>query len=130
MLQVGRSPVLVLDKVDFFNLPNPSSRTMAVGSTRPLTEMSIGNLPGGVKSGRRVGLTNLSPSVSRMYVNVGASTSRNPKAFHGLYRDNFTFSRSRFVTWLVLWLPNLVRILHHRHVPPEENRYFLKPINN
>jgi hypothetical protein len=24
----------------FFNLPNPSSRTMALGSTRPLTEMS------------------------------------------------------------------------------------------
>jgi hypothetical protein len=24
----------------FFNLPNPSGRTMALGSTRPLTEMS------------------------------------------------------------------------------------------
>jgi hypothetical protein len=32
--------------VDFFNLPNPSSRTMAPGSTRPLTEMSTRNLPG------------------------------------------------------------------------------------
>jgi hypothetical protein len=31
----------------FFNLPNPSSRTMAVGSTQPLTEMSTKNLPGG-----------------------------------------------------------------------------------
>jgi hypothetical protein len=34
--------------VDFFsNLPNPSSRTMALGSTQPLTEMSTRNLPGG-----------------------------------------------------------------------------------
>jgi hypothetical protein len=30
----------------FFNLPNPSSRTMALGSTQPLTEMSARNLPG------------------------------------------------------------------------------------
>jgi hypothetical protein len=26
-----------------------------------------------------------------MSENVGASTSRNPKGLHGLYRDNFTF---------------------------------------
>jgi hypothetical protein len=31
----------------FFNLSNPSSRTMALGSTQPLTEMSARNLPGG-----------------------------------------------------------------------------------
>jgi hypothetical protein len=30
----------------FSNLPNPSSRTMALGSTQPLTEMSTRNLPG------------------------------------------------------------------------------------
>jgi hypothetical protein len=30
----------------FFNLPNPSSRTMALGSSQPLTEMSTRNLPG------------------------------------------------------------------------------------
>jgi hypothetical protein len=55
MLQAGRlssSP----DEVDFFNLPNPSSRIMAPGSTQPLTEMSTTNLPGGggVNGGRRV----------------------------------------------------------------------------
>jgi hypothetical protein len=33
----------------FFNLPNPSSRTMALGSTHPLTEMNTRNLPGGGK---------------------------------------------------------------------------------
>jgi hypothetical protein len=30
-----------------FNWPNPSSRTMALGSTQPLTELSTRNLPGG-----------------------------------------------------------------------------------
>jgi hypothetical protein len=33
--------------IEFFNWPNPSSRTMALGSTQPLTEMSARNLPGG-----------------------------------------------------------------------------------
>jgi hypothetical protein len=64
---------------------------MALGSTQPLTEMSTRNLPGG-KSGRRVGLTTLPPSVSRMSENVGASTCRNSKGLHDLYRDNFTFA--------------------------------------
>jgi hypothetical protein len=32
----GSSP----DEVDILNLPNPSGRTMALGSTQPLTEMS------------------------------------------------------------------------------------------
>jgi hypothetical protein len=31
----------------FFSFPNPSSCTMILGSTQPLTEMSTRNLPGG-----------------------------------------------------------------------------------
>jgi hypothetical protein len=47
MLQTGRSPVRIPDEVAFFfNLPNLFSLTMALGSTRPLTEMSTTNLPG------------------------------------------------------------------------------------
>jgi hypothetical protein len=46
MLQAGRSPVRIPDEVDLFNLPNPSSCTMALGLTQPLTEMSTRNLPG------------------------------------------------------------------------------------
>jgi hypothetical protein len=49
MLQAGRLPVRVPDEVDFFNSPNPSSRTMVLGSTQPLTEMSTRNLPGSKK---------------------------------------------------------------------------------
>jgi hypothetical protein len=50
MLQAGRSRVRVPYEVDsFFNLPNPSSRTMALVSIQPVTEMSTRNLPGGKK---------------------------------------------------------------------------------
>jgi hypothetical protein len=49
MLQAGRSPVRVPNEVDIFNLPNLSSRTMALGSTQPLTEMRTRNRPGGKK---------------------------------------------------------------------------------
>jgi hypothetical protein len=33
--------------IRFFNWPNPSRPTMALGSTQPLTETSTKNLPGG-----------------------------------------------------------------------------------
>jgi hypothetical protein len=49
MLQSGRSPVRIPDEVDFFNLHNLSSRTMTLGSTQSLTEMSTRNLPVGKK---------------------------------------------------------------------------------
>jgi hypothetical protein len=49
VLQVGRAPVRVPYEVDFFNIPNPSSRTMALGLTQPLTKMSTRNLSGGKK---------------------------------------------------------------------------------
>jgi hypothetical protein len=49
MLQAGRSPVRVPDEVKFFNLPNPSSRTMTLGLIQPLTEMSTRNIPVGKK---------------------------------------------------------------------------------
>jgi hypothetical protein len=49
MLQAGRWLVRVPDDVDFFSLPNPSSRTKALGSTQPLTEMNTRNFPGGKK---------------------------------------------------------------------------------
>jgi hypothetical protein len=41
---VGSTPDQV---TEFFNLPNPSSRTRALGPTEPLREMSTMNVPGG-----------------------------------------------------------------------------------
>jgi hypothetical protein len=73
-------------RLTFFNLPNPFSRTISVGSTQPLTEMSTRNLAGS-KKWPALWADNLPPSMSE---NVGASTSHNPKDPHGIYRDNFT----------------------------------------
>jgi hypothetical protein len=47
MLQAGRSRVRVPMRWIFFKLPNPYSQTMALGSTRAVTDMSTRNLPGG-----------------------------------------------------------------------------------
>jgi hypothetical protein len=46
--QAGRSQFrFPMRSLDFFNWPNPSSRTMALGSAESLTEMSTRNLPWG-----------------------------------------------------------------------------------
>jgi hypothetical protein len=72
------------DKVDSFNWPNPSCRTTDLRSTRPLQKWAP-RIFLGVKRGRRVGLTTLLSSVSRLSrQNVGASTSHNPMGLHGL----------------------------------------------
>jgi hypothetical protein len=58
---------------------------MALGSTQPLTEMSVRNLPGGKgwPAHRADKLTTISES--RLYrQNVGALLSNNPMGFHGL----------------------------------------------
>jgi hypothetical protein len=87
MQQAGRSRDRIpMKSLDFFNLHNPSSSTVALGSTQPLTETSTRNFPGGggVKCGQRVGLTTLPPSVSRLSKKyVGTSTSHNPMGLHG-----------------------------------------------
>jgi hypothetical protein len=50
--------------ISFCNLPNPSSLTLALGLTRPLTKLSTRNHPG-VNGSLRVKLSNLLPSVIR-----------------------------------------------------------------
>jgi hypothetical protein len=42
MLQAGS---ILNEVIWFLNWPNPSSRTVGLGSTQPLTEMSTRNLP-------------------------------------------------------------------------------------
>jgi hypothetical protein len=80
MLQAARSPVRVPGEVVFFliYLILHGPEVDSVSNRNEFLE---------VKIGRRLGLTPLPPSMSRMSEIVGASTSRNPK---GLYRDDFT----------------------------------------
>jgi hypothetical protein len=86
MLQPGRSRIRIPMRW-IFSVPNPSSRSMLLGSIQPLTEMSTRNLPGGVKGGRPVRLKILPPSVSRLSrENMGASTSHNLMGLHGVLR--------------------------------------------
>jgi hypothetical protein len=54
------------DVTGFFNWPNPSSRTMALGSTQPLNGNEYQESSCGVKGGRRVGLTTSPLSVNRL----------------------------------------------------------------
>ena len=61
-VQVGRSRVrFPMVSLEFF-WHNPSGRTVALGSTQPLTEMGTRNISWGGKDGRCVGLTTLPPS--------------------------------------------------------------------
>ena len=63
VLQAGRSRVrFPVVSINIFHWHNPSVRTMALGSTQPLTEMSTRNISWGGKGGRCEGLTTLPPS--------------------------------------------------------------------
>jgi hypothetical protein len=62
---------------------NPSSRTMALGSTQPLRETRTRNLPGGKgQPARKADLNSICEPIAQK--NVGASTSHKPMGLHGL----------------------------------------------
>jgi hypothetical protein len=81
MPQAGRSRVWILRSLNFFNLPNPSSRTTDFESTQPLTEISTRNLRRGVKRGRLARNAEISQSsVSRLLRKYGSLNISQPYA--------------------------------------------------
>ena len=62
-----------------FQCLNTSGRTIALGSTQPITEMSTRNLSWGGKSGRCVWLTTLPPSRADCLEILGDPTSWSPE---------------------------------------------------
>jgi hypothetical protein len=75
-LWINTSKYKPIQLVDFFNLRNPSSRTVALGLSHPLTEMSTRNLPLGWQTHRHL--------LTDCLENVGASTSHSPIGLHDL----------------------------------------------
>jgi hypothetical protein len=68
----------------FFNLPTPSSRNNALGSTQSLTKLCTRNLLEG--KGRPSPKAHKFTAICKpiVYKNVGASTSHNSMGLHGL----------------------------------------------
>ena len=62
VLQARRLWVWPWLNIEIFHWHNPSSRTLALGSTQGLTEVSASNISRGVKASWCLGLTTLSPS--------------------------------------------------------------------
>jgi hypothetical protein len=120
--------------IGIFYWHNSSGRTMALGYTQLLTEMSIRNIFGG-KGGRCVRLTTLPPFMSRLSWNMRALTSWNPQGLSRLVMGlllfviytgdklkstsywkylcrRFSACLSRFAEWLLtLSLPSTVLLL-------------------
>jgi hypothetical protein len=93
VLQAGRSWVPFRSHWNF----NPSSRTMALGSTQPLTEMSTRKLPGGKGRPARKAdnLTTIcEPIVKKMWEPRPLTTLW---AVTACYRDSFTFFYISFI---------------------------------
>jgi hypothetical protein len=92
MLQTGRTRLRVTMRWIFFNWPKPSSRTVALGSTQPLTEMSTRNLPGGKRLPKRKADNLTAPSVSRLSRKMCEILRLiTVWAFTASYRNSFTF---------------------------------------
>jgi hypothetical protein len=97
--------------IEFFICSGTSSRTIARGTTQPLTEMSTRNLPG-VKGSQCVRLTASLPSVSRLSKKCGSlSISQSyvpPWPFKGIALPFTNLSK------------NLVSLIRYRRCQSEE----------
>jgi hypothetical protein len=96
ILQAGRPRVRFPTRsMNSFSWPNPFSRTMDLGVSQPLTEINTKKIFLVVKSGRRVRLTTLPPSVSQFPRKCGIfDVSQRYGAPRPCYRDSYISSCS------------------------------------
>jgi hypothetical protein len=135
MLQAGKSRVrFPIRPLDFFYLPNPSSRIVAAGLSQPLTKMSARNFSGEQRAaGLRVWLITSPPSVSSLFRRCGgASTSHNPMGLHGLLKGTLrSWVRIPIEAWMSVCLYCVCAVLCvgsaalRRTDPPSKESYRL-----
>jgi hypothetical protein len=88
--------------IGYFNWPNPSSRTVAMGSTQPLTEMIARNLPGDKGRPERKADNLTAICELTVYKNVEASTPRNLWASTAYYKNRF-FPFIIIISWVKIY---------------------------
>jgi hypothetical protein len=100
--------------VGIFHWHNPFGRTMALGSTQPLTEMSTRNISCGGKGGRSVGLTTLPPS-SADYLEIW--TPKRLQACNGIA---LPFTLLQLLVLLIITVIIIIIINKTARVMPQE----------
>jgi hypothetical protein len=102
--------------IGIFDWHSPSARTMTLGSTPPLTEMSTENISWG-KGSRCVGLTTLPPSCADCLKISKPKPPRTLRACQGLQWDCFTFNFTLEYKIVRNYL-NMIFWAHRPHTDP------------
>jgi hypothetical protein len=85
------------DVIRFFSWSNPSSHTVALGLTQPLTEMSARNLPGDKRQPLHKA-DNLT-TICELLQNVEALTSHKLMGLHSSLQGGFIFVEIKIKRW-------------------------------